>query len=53
VGGTGNVRRVAVLPFENLGSPENEYFADGIVEDIMRAMCAVYAEHPDYNPAWT
>ncbi|MFW9816853.1 MAG: protein kinase [Candidatus Thorarchaeota archaeon] len=25
---------LAVLPFENLGSPEDEYFADGITEEI-------------------
>ena len=28
------VRRVAVLPFENLGSPEDDYFADGIADAI-------------------
>ena len=28
------VKRVAVLPFENLGSPEDEYFADGITDEI-------------------
>ena len=28
------VRRVAVLPFENLGSPEDDYFADGISDEI-------------------
>jgi serine/threonine-protein kinase len=26
--------RVAVLPFDNLGSPDDEYFADGITEEI-------------------
>ena len=26
--------RVAVLPFENLGAPEDDYFADGIVDEI-------------------
>ena len=25
---------IAVLPFENLGTPEDEYFADGITEEI-------------------
>jgi len=30
---------IAVLPFENLsGDPEQEYFADGIVEDIITAL---------------
>ena len=28
------VRRVAVLPFENLGSPEDDYFAEGIADAI-------------------
>jgi TolB-like protein/Flp pilus assembly protein TadD len=32
-------RSVAVLPFQNLGSdPEQEYFADGIVEDIIAGL---------------
>ena len=33
-GGAGGVKRVAVLPFENLGSPEEDYFADGISDEI-------------------
>jgi TolB-like protein/tetratricopeptide (TPR) repeat protein len=32
--GTGAVARVAVLPFENLGPPEDDYFADGIADEI-------------------
>ena len=28
------VKRVAVLPFENLGAPEDDYFADGIADEI-------------------
>jgi TolB-like protein/Flp pilus assembly protein TadD len=28
------VKRVAVLPFENLGAPEDDYFADGIADQI-------------------
>src|SRR5262249_7692303 len=32
--GAGGVKRVAVLPFENLGSPEDDYFADGIADQI-------------------
>ena len=28
------VRRIAVLPFENLGAPEDDYFADGIADEI-------------------
>jgi TolB-like protein/Flp pilus assembly protein TadD len=33
-GGAEAVRRVAVLPFENLGSPDDDYFADGIADEI-------------------
>jgi TolB-like protein/Flp pilus assembly protein TadD len=32
-GGPG-VKRIAVLPFENLGAPEDDYFADGIADQI-------------------
>ncbi len=28
-------KMLAVLPFENLGAPEDEYFADGITEEIL------------------
>jgi eukaryotic-like serine/threonine-protein kinase len=28
------VKRIAVLPFENLGSPQEDYFADGISDEI-------------------
>jgi len=30
----GGVKRIAVLPFENLGSPEEDYFVDGISDEI-------------------
>ena len=33
-GGPSGPRRVAVLPFENLGAPEDAYFADGIADEI-------------------
>ncbi len=33
-GGDGAVRRLAVLPFENQGPPEDGYFADGIADEI-------------------
>ncbi len=33
-GEAGGVKRVAVLPFENLGSPEDDYFTDGIADEI-------------------
>jgi TolB-like protein/Flp pilus assembly protein TadD len=34
VGEAGGVKRVAVLPFENLGAPEDDYFADGIADAV-------------------
>jgi len=33
--------RIVVLPFENLGSPDDEYFADGITEEIISRLAAV------------
>jgi len=33
--------RLVVLPFENLGSDEDEYFADGIAEEIMSRLSAI------------
>jgi eukaryotic-like serine/threonine-protein kinase len=33
-GEAGGIKRVAVLPFENLGAPEDDYFADGIADQI-------------------
>jgi serine/threonine-protein kinase len=33
--------RIVVLPFENLGSPEDEYFADGMTEEIISRLAAV------------
>src|SRR5689334_14769946 len=32
--GAGGPTRIAVLPFENLGSPEDDYFADGMADQI-------------------
>jgi len=32
--GAATLQRLAVLPFENLGSPEDDYFADGIADEI-------------------
>jgi serine/threonine-protein kinase len=34
VGEIGGVKRMAVLPFENVGAPEDDYFADGIADEI-------------------
>ncbi len=33
-GESGGVKRLAVLPFENLGAPEDDYFADGIADEV-------------------
>jgi TolB-like protein/Flp pilus assembly protein TadD len=35
------VKRVAVLPFENVGAPEDEYFADGIADEIRGKLTSV------------
>ena len=43
-GGTpsaGGARRVAVLPFENLGAAEDDYFADGIADAIRGKLAGV------------
>jgi len=34
-------KMLAVLPFENLGAPEEEYFADGITEEIITSLAKV------------
>jgi TolB-like protein/Flp pilus assembly protein TadD len=34
-------RRVAVLPFENLGAPEDDYFADGISDEVRAKLTSV------------
>jgi len=34
-------KRLAVLPFENLGPPEDEYFADGITDEIIARLTGV------------
>jgi eukaryotic-like serine/threonine-protein kinase len=34
-------KRVAVLPFENLGGPEDEYFADGISDELRGKLAAL------------
>jgi TolB-like protein/tetratricopeptide (TPR) repeat protein len=35
------VKRIAVLPFENLGAPEDDYFADGIADQIRGKLASV------------
>ena len=32
---------IAVLPFENIGAPENEYFADGITEEMISRLAEI------------
>ncbi len=34
-------KRIVVLPFENLGQAENEYFADGMTEEIVSRLTGV------------
>ncbi len=34
---------LVVLPFENLGSPDDEYFADGVTEEITSRLAAIRA----------
>jgi len=35
------LKRVAVLPFENLGAPEDDYFADGIADAVRGKLTSV------------
>lgn len=35
------LKRLVVLPFENLGPPEDEYFADGITDEIIARLTGV------------
>ena len=37
----GGVTRVAVLPFENMGSPDDDYFADGIADAVRGKLTSV------------
>jgi eukaryotic-like serine/threonine-protein kinase len=39
--GEAGLRRVAVLPFENLGEPDKAYFADGITDEIRSKLATV------------
>jgi TolB-like protein/Flp pilus assembly protein TadD len=40
-GEAGGVKRVAVLPFENLGAPEDDYFADGIADAVRGKLTSI------------
>lgn len=42
-GPSGDRTMVVVLPFENLGPPENAYFADGVTEEITSRLACVKA----------
>jgi TolB-like protein/Flp pilus assembly protein TadD len=44
-GSTGEAKVLAVLPFENLGGPEDEYFADGITDEVRGKLSAVPGLH--------
>ncbi|MGE5142869.1 MAG: protein kinase domain-containing protein [Acidobacteriota bacterium] len=37
----GGVKRIAVLPFENQGAPEDDYFADGIADEVRAKLTSV------------
>jgi hypothetical protein len=36
-----NARRIAVLPFENAGSADDEYFADGMTDEVRSKLAAI------------
>lgn len=40
-GTAGATPMIAVLPFENLGNPEDEYFADGMTEEITSRLVGI------------
>jgi TolB-like protein len=39
--GSGDHPSIAVMPFDNLGEPSDEYFADGVVEEITLALSRI------------
>jgi eukaryotic-like serine/threonine-protein kinase len=43
VGGSNDPTRLAVLPFENQGAPEDEYFADGMTDAVRGKLSALPA----------
>jgi TolB-like protein len=38
---TDGIQRLAVLPFQNLGSPDDAYFADGITDEVRGKLAAI------------
>ncbi|MBN1210984.1 MAG: protein kinase, partial [candidate division Zixibacteria bacterium] len=40
--GSGASKMLAVLPFENLGEPDDEYFADGITDEIISRLAMLH-----------
>jgi TolB-like protein len=40
-GASGEVKRLAVLPFDNLGAAGDEYFADGVTDEIRGKLAAI------------
>ncbi len=39
--GGGDVKRLAVLPFDNLGAADDEYFADGVTDEIRAKLAGI------------
>ena len=39
--GSGGARRIAVLPFENEGSADDEYFADGVTDEVRSKLAGI------------
>jgi serine/threonine-protein kinase len=37
----GNARRIAVLPFENQGAAEDDYFADGVTDEVRSKLAGI------------
>jgi TolB-like protein/predicted Zn-dependent protease len=40
-GASGDVKRLAVLPFDNLGAADDEYFADGVTDEIRGKLASI------------